>query len=544
MGSAGPTQLGDFDVLVIGGGFCGVWALNELRKQNFKVRLLEAGTALGGIWHWNAYPGARVDTPVPTYQLTADETWETWDWKQRFPGRDELASYFQHLDKVWDLGRDISYSSRVTSMRWDEQANRWRCIINDGERECTAWSVLLCVGFAAKRYIPPFRNLSSYKGEIHHTAVWPQSGVNLKNRRVAVIGTGASGVQVIQEVAKEASHLTVFQRTPNTALHMDNPAPDNEAMRSGYQSTKEAMKKTFAGFDYEFVKVDKHPQELPKEERLKLYESLYWTGGLHFWLGTYMDILFDEDLNEEAYQFWRSKTVPRIKDPAKAEILAPAKKIHPFGTKRISLESDFFEVFNQDNVDLIDLRSNNIEEFTETGIKTADGKIHEFDLIILATGFDSITGGITQMDIQNPEGQTIREKWKNGTYTSLGMTTHGYPNLFFTYGPQAPTAFATGPSSAETQGAWVVEALKYMRENGYKSMDPTTESEKEWRDHVNEIANKSLFPLAESWYFGANIPGRAREALNYMVSLVSFGIPKRSFSFPLFPPFSAFDIRW
>jgi cation diffusion facilitator CzcD-associated flavoprotein CzcO len=233
-----------YDVIVVGGGFCGVYQLKHLREQGFKTHLFEAGTALGGIWHWNAYPGARVDTAVPTYQLTDEATFESWDWKQTFPGRDELTEYFKHLDKEWGLSRDISYKSRVTSMIWDASSSRWQCEINQGESKCTAWNVVLCTGFASKRYIPPFKDLDKFKGELHHTAVWPQTGVNLKDKRVAVIGTGASGVQVIQEVGKEASHLTVYQRTPNTALPMENPdvtAAQNASMRSAFPQTKKSM---------------------------------------------------------------------------------------------------------------------------------------------------------------------------------------------------------------------------------------------------------------------------------------------------------------
>ena len=392
-------------------------------------------------------------------------------------------------------------------MQWNEGASRWHCEINDGESRCTAWSVVLCTGFASKRFIPDFKNLDVYKGVIHHTGVWPQGGVDLVDKRVAIIGTGASGVQLIQETAKIATQLAVYQRTPNTALPMENPditAASNADMRSAFSETMKTMATTFAGFDYEFVKGK--PMDVRYEERMKLYEKLYSTGGLHFWLGTYMDVLFEEEPNEEAYQFWRNKTIARIQDPTAAEILAPKKKIHPFGTKRISLEQKYFEIFNQDNAEIINLRETPIEEFVETGIKTSDGKTREFDVIALATGFDSITGGITQMNIRGIEGHTIEEKWKDGTYTQLGMTTSGFPNLFFTYGPQAPTAFATGPSSAEAQGSWIIECLRYMREHNINSIDATREAEVEWRKHVNEVADKSLFPQADSWYFGAVWP--------------------------------------
>ncbi|KAF2482166.1 hypothetical protein BDY17DRAFT_300427 [Neohortaea acidophila] len=516
MGSAGPDAP-DWDVAVVGGGFCGVWLLFHLREQGFKVRLFEHGSGLGGIWHWNNYPGARVDTPAPTYQLTDKETWHTWEWKQLFPGRDELCDYFRHLEQVWDLGKDISYNSKVTAMQWDADTSRWKYEINDGQSTGTAWSVVLCTGFASKKYVPPWPGVDKFKGEIIHTSQWPQKGFNVDNRSVGIIGTGASGVQAIQEVSQQASHLTVFQRTPNTALKMSNPeqtAALNKRMRDGFPETAKKMKLTFAGFDYEFDKTK--PGDVPREERMRSYEKLYHTGGLHLWLGTYLDCFYDEEYNEELYQFWRSKTLPRIKDPRNQELLAPAKKPHPFGTKRISLETRYFECFNQDNVELISTLENDIVEFTEEGVKTADGRVHSFEVIVFATGFDTHTGGMTQIDLRGVGGQTILDKWKDGVFTQLGIATAGFPNMFFCYGPQAPTAFATGPSHAENQGSFIVDCLKHLRDNNYSSIDATHEAEKAFKEQINEHGYKGLFSQADSWYYAANIPGKKREPLNFM----------------------------
>ncbi|CAK3755532.1 unnamed protein product [Lecanosticta acicola] len=519
MGSAAPNDQGAYDVLIIGGGFSGIWQLYLLRKSGFKVRLLEAGTALGGIWHWNAYPGARVDTSVPTYQLTAEDSWKDWHWKEKFPSRAELVAYFEHLDNIWGLSKDVSFESRLTSMQWDAENARWKCMVNNGESQWSASFVVLCTGFASKRYVPPFKNIDRFQGEIHHTAAWPREGTALKDRRVAVIGTGASGVQAIQEIAKEASHLTVFQRTPNTALPMRNSDVDNAAVKLYYPATERVVKSSFGAFDYDFAKVDGDPMNLPKAERMRQYEQLYNAGGLKLWLGTYIAMLIDEDLNEEVYQFWRSKTIARVADPVRAEILAPERKVHPFGTKRVSLEQNFFEVFNQENVDLVDLHSTPIEEFLPNAIRTSDGYVHEVELIVLATGFVSYTGGITDIDIRNAHGQSIKDKWTQETHTTLGMATSGFPNLFFQYGPQAPTAFSTGPISAETQGAWIEQLLLHARDNGFKTVECTPEAEKEWRKHVHDVANQTLFPKAKSWYMGANIAGREPEVLNYMGGL-------------------------
>lgn len=293
-------------------------------------------------------------------------------------------------------------------MHWDEKTSKWHYEINKGKITGTAWNVVLCTGFAAKRYVPPWPGVDSFKGETLHTSRWPQSGKNVDNKRVAIIGTGATGVQAIQELSQKASHLTVFQRTPNTALPMDNPlqtAQMNRNMRENFEETKKKMKSSFAGFDYEFN--FEKPENVPKEDRMKFYDQLYNAGGLHLWLGSYMDNLFIEEYNEEIYQFWREKTLPRINDPHYKELLAPEKKVHPFGTKRISLEQKYFECFNQDNVDLISVRENGIKEFTPNGIRTEDGKEHEFDVIVFATGFDTHTGGMTQIDLQGVGGKTM-----------------------------------------------------------------------------------------------------------------------------------------
>ncbi len=281
---------------------------------------------------------------------------------------------------------------------------------------------------------------------------------------------------------------------------MSNPLQDattNREMRQGFAETKEKMKKTFAGFDYEFNYTK--PTDVSKEDRMKLYEELYTAGGLQLWLGAYLDCYYNEEFNEEIYQFWRSKTLPRINDKRNQEILAPEKKPHPFGVKRISLEVNYFECFNQANVELIPTRENDIAEFTPEGIKTADGKLHELDVIVFATGFDTHTGGMTQINLQGVDGQTMKDKWKDGVYTQLGISAAGFPNMFFCYGPQAPTAFATGPSHAENQGPFIIDTLNYMREKKYKSIDPTHEAEKAYKATINEIAYKGLFSQADSW---------------------------------------------
>lgn len=521
MGSIGLEN--NYDVIVIGAGFSGMYHLYHLRKAGFSVHCFEEGPALGGTWYWNCYPGARVDTIVPVYQFTGEETWKDWNWTQLYPDRTEIQRYFQHVGKVWDLEKDISFNTRANSITWDSPTQSWRVATGpSNETVHKAQFVILCTGFASKPYTPAYKNLDLFQGQHFHTARWPQEGVDLQGKRVAVIGTGASGVQMVQSSGKVASKLIVFQRTPNLALPMGQGKVDealNQKMKDEFAETKHKIDTTFAGFAYDFT--DQLGATATESEKREVFERLYHSGGLQLWLGNFKDMLQDRQVNDATYRFWREKTVARIKDPIKAEILAPTKAPHPFGAKRVSLEQGFFEVFNQDNVELVDTNSDPIQEFTAKGIKTADGREHEIDVVVFATGFDAITGSITKIDVQGTS-ESIRDKWKRGVYSHLGMATSGFPNMFFVYGPQAPTAFTTGPACAEIQGKWILECLECMRQNGYRTIEPTGEAEAEWREHVNDVGTRSLIHEAESWYFGGNIPGKPKEALNYMSGIPSY----------------------
>ncbi|KAK5172163.1 uncharacterized protein LTR77_003801 [Saxophila tyrrhenica] len=531
----------DYDVIVVGGGFGGVYQLYNLRKLGFSVRLFEAGAKLGGIWYWNCYPGARVDTEVPVYQLPEAELFEDFKWQQkyvratprhvnvkltasiRYPGRDALREYFEHMDKVWGLSKDISYNSRVTACEWDNDKLRWNVKIaqmqlnGPTEIERHSKSIIVCTGFASRPYFPPYNGIEKYKGMMYHTSAWPQENISMKDKRVAVIGTGASGVQVIQTIATEVKQLTVYQRTPNYALPMGNnelPAERLKYYKENYPELMGKMNTTFAGFLYDF-----NPGECMKatpEEREALFEELYTKGGLHFWLGTYADVLKNKEANAMAYEFWKKKTHARIKDKKKAEILAPEVPPHPYGTKRVSLEQNYFEAFNDEKVDVVPVKDNPISNFTSDGIITADGEERKFDLVVLATGFDAITGGVTQINIRGEDGMPIKERWSEGTRTYLGMASRNYPNMFIIYGPQAPTAFVTGGLNAKMQGHWVGNCLAYMRDKGISKIQPTADAEETWRSHCEEVGKMGLFSETESWYFGNNIPGKPKEALNYM----------------------------
>jgi cation diffusion facilitator CzcD-associated flavoprotein CzcO len=511
----------DLDVIVVGAGFAGLYLLDRLRSMGMPVRVFEAGGGLGGVWYWNCYPGARVDSPGPIYQYSRDDVWRKWQFSELYPSRQELRDYFRYVDEKLDLSRDIRFNRRVNEAQFDPAHNHWIVRSSDGS-VASARYLVLCTGLSAKPYIPDLPGLNDFAGERHHTALWPQQGLDMHGKRVGVIGTGASGVQVAQEAAGTAAHLTVFQRTPNMALPMRQKKLDDNTirrMKEKYPEMFDKRTKTFAGFDYDVLA--KSALEVSDDERQATFERLWEIGGFAPWIGSFSDILLNEEANRAAYKFWRNKTRARINDPAVAEILAPTEPIHPFGVKRPSLEQHFYEIFNQHNVSLVDLRTTPIERITRSGIRTAAGD-HKLDVLVLATGFDAVTGGLTSIDIRGTQGETLKEKWAKGVRAHLGMAVAGFPNLLFVYGPQSPNAFCNGPTCAELQGDWIARLLDHLRQRNYMRVEATVSAEEAWRAQVLELADATLFPRADSWYLGANIPGKPREILAFAGGLPAY----------------------
>lgn len=508
----------ELDALVVGAGFNGLYQLYQLREHGFSVRLVEASSGLGGVWHTNCYPGARVDSHVPNYEYSIEAVWRDWNWTERFPGRDEICRYFEHVDRVLDLRRDIDLDTRVTSARFDEAERYWRVDTDRGETT-TRWLVM-CTGFASRPFVPAIRGLGRFGGDCHHTAEWPLSGVELADRRIAVIGTGASGVQVVQEAAHVAEQVTVFQRTPVTAIPMRQRQLTVDEQETAKRDYREVFRQrnTPPGSLTEIERIDVSALEVTPAERDRVYRAAWERGGFHFWVGTFNDTLTNLDANRLAYDFWRDRTRERIDDPIVAELLAPSEPPYPFGTKRPSLEQDYYEAFNQSNVGLVDLHTTPIDAVTEAGIRTDDGVHREFDLIALATGFDANTGGLTQIDIRDTSGTPLRRRWAERVDTHLGIAIPGFPNLLMLYGPQSSTAFCNGPTCAELQGDWVVELLEHLRAHDLTRIEATSEAAVQWSEHLDHVANATLFSLADSWYMGANVPGKRRQLLNHPMS--------------------------
>ncbi|KAF2735081.1 cyclopentanone 1,2-monooxygenase [Polyplosphaeria fusca] len=503
------------EVLIVGAGFGGIYLMHKLRQLGFKCKIFEAGKELGGIWHWNCYPGARVDTQIPIYEYSIPEVYKDWTWSQRYPGFAELRKYFEHVDKTLDIKKDVAFETRVVGAQYDKPSGKWVVNTEDG-RTARSKYFLLATGFAAKRHFPDWMGMDKFKGEIHHSSFWPDAGVNVKGKRVAVVGTGSTGVQIAQETAKDAASVTVFQRTPNLALPMQQQGiteEEQEQRKAQYPEIYKNRMKTFAGFQYDFVQ--RNTFDDSPEEREAFYEERFKKGGFEFWLANYKDLLFEKDANREAYNFWAKKTRARISDARKRDILAPLDPPHAFGTKRPSLEQNYYEMLDKPENDVVDIKATPIVEVTDSGIKTEDSKLREFDVIALATGFDSVTGGMKNMGLRDIDGVDLSEKWKMGTWSYLGMTCSGYPNMFFLYGAQGPTAFSNGPSCVECQGDWIVDTMKALKEQDINYIDATKEAEEEWRRKVTELSDKTLFPGTSSWYMGANIPGKPREQLNY-----------------------------
>jgi len=503
-----------FDVVIVGAGFSGLYLLYRLREEGFSVRLIEALSGFGGVWQANRYPGARVDSHVPNYEYSLEKCWGDWFWTERFPGYEELVAYFGHVVDKLDLRKDVDLSTRVEACHFG-QDDRWKIKAQNGH-VYDAGVVIMCTGFGSKSYTPDISGLDRFRGICHHTGHWPRQGVDFTGQKVGIIGTGASGVQVVQEAAPVAESLVVFQRTPVTALPMQQRklSVSEQVLAKRKYPELFARRSSPPGNFCDIFRLDKGAYDVSDTERLDVFEAAWQKGGFNFWIGTFNDILTNEASNRAAYNFWRDKTRSRIDDIDVAEKLAPMQPPYPFGTKRPSLEQNYYECFNQKNVELVDISSTPIETILTSGVKTVSAEF-DLDILVLATGFDANTGGLTNMDIRGQEGQVLSQTWANGVDTHLGTAIPGFPNFLMLYGPQSATAFCNGPTCAEFQGEWTTRFLNWMRGQGYKVFDASQEAAASWTERLAGLAQNTLFGRTDSWYMGANIPGKKRQLLNY-----------------------------
>ena len=493
-----------FDVIIIGAGVTGLYALYRLRERGLSVWAFEEGSGVGGTWYWNRYPGARFDSESYTYGYSfSEELLQEWDWSEHYAGQPETERYLNYVADKFDLRRDIQLNARVSTAVYDKRAQRWQIHLADGRR-ARAQFVITAVGLLSAHYIPDFEGIESFQGTWCHTGRWPAEGLHLAGKRVGVIGTGATGVQLITAIAKEVGHLTVFQRTANYCAPLRNGPIDPETQRQIKGSYPEIFKQcseTAGSFVHHFDR--RSAMDVSSEERLEQYERLWAEPGFKKWLANFYDIMLPGPANEDYAAFVRQKIRERVKDPAVAEKLVP--KDHMFGSKRLPCESGYYEVYNQDNVLLVDVREAPIERITPTGVKTRDAE-YALDVLIFATGYDAVTGALNRMEIRGEGGQTLQAKFAAGPRTYMGIQSAGFPNLF-TINAASVGNFVR---AAEPLVDWVRDCICYVRDHQYTRIAPTPEAEAAWTQHVAEAGAKILRTQANSWFVGANIPGKAR----------------------------------
>jgi len=505
----------EYDTVIVGAGFAGLYALHKFRDGlGLSAVVIEAGDDVGGTWYWNRYPGARCDIESYSYSYSfSEELQQEWCWSERFAGQPEILRYLNHVADRFGLRSDIRFGTRVTSASWDDDSRRWT-VVTDGGEQLVCRFLVSGVGNLSAAKDPEFDGLERFGGNVYATARWPHEGVDFTGRRVGVVGTGASGIQVIPEIAKQAAHLTVFQRTPNYATPIGNGAMDPEFdryVKANYAALRDRSRNHFLGVPYDLVQPS--ALALDDTERRRVYEQRWAQGGFRLFFDAFADLVFDEAANDTAAEFIREKIRQRVTDPRVAEVLAPTD--YPYATKRPPLETNYYETFNRDNVTLVDLRSTPIERVTAAGVRTSDSE-HELDDIVLATGFDAMTGPLLRMNLTGRNGTPLAERWADGPRTYLGLMVHGFPNLFLITGPQSPSVLYNMPLAIEDHVDWIADCITHLREQGSASIEPTPDAEDGWVAETAQLAGNTLLPRTDSWYMGANVPGKPRVCMVYL----------------------------
>ena len=506
------------DAIVVGAGVTGLYQLYRLLNLNLNAKILEAGGGVGGTWYWNRYPGARFDSESISYQYSfSDELLEEWNWSEHYSGQPENERYLNFMADKFSLKQHIRLNSRVKSAVYNSEKILWEIETEDGYKVCSRFFIS-AVGILSATHMPNIQGISDFKGESFHTSRWPHEKVDFKGKRVGVIGTGATAIQLIPEIAGEVGHLTVFQRTANYACPLRNSKikdSEQEDLKKTYPETFERCKRTFAAFMQEAD--PRNTFEVPEEERLAFYEEIWSKPGFHKWFGNFQDSMTDDAANEEYAKFVRGKIKERVKDPAIADLLTPTD--HPFGSKRIPLETNYYEVYNQDNVQLVNLKEAPIEKITATGVQTTDNS-YDLDVIIYATGFDAITGELTRMNIRGENGQSLKEAWADGVKTYLTFQTSGFPNFFLING----TVFCNFTRCAEVVADWVSDCIDYMNQNGYQRIGATEQSEQTWTEYAESLTEGMIFTKAKTgnWFMGTNVAGKKKQFLMYAGGAIDF----------------------
>ncbi|MBU0565345.1 MAG: NAD(P)/FAD-dependent oxidoreductase [Gammaproteobacteria bacterium] len=507
------------DALIIGAGVAGLYQLHRLREMGMTVRAYDTATGVGGTWYWNRYPGARFDSQAEIYQFWfSEELYKSWQPSERFPAQPETEEWLNYVADRLDLRKDMQLSTRIVSAHYCEDSGRWNVTTETGETINTQY-LIACCGMLSAPITNRFEGQSSFRGEIHHTGLWPKEKVDLEGKRVAVIGTGATGIQVIQTIAPQVGSLKVFVRTPQYVIPMRNPKYSKEdwvKWGSRFHELKKRVRETFAGFDYDFdagAWGDKTP-----EQRLAVLENLWNDGSLALWLASFPEMFTDEQVSEAVSEFVRGKMRKRLQyKPELCDLLIPSSSDYGFGTHRVPLENKYLEVYLQNNVEAVDCKKAPIKRIVPEGIETADGKIHEVDVIILAVGFDAGSGALSRIDIRGRDHHSLKEQWQKEIRTSMGLQIHGYPNLFTTGAPLAPSAALCNMTTClQQQVDWITGCIDYARTHGKNLVEATKEFEDEWVQHHDEVASKTLVVKTDSWYMGSNVDGKPRRLISYI----------------------------
>lgn len=514
----GKTEL---DVAIVGAGLGGLYAIHRTRGLGLSTRAFEAGSGIGGTWFWNKYPGARCDIESLEYSYSfSDELQQEWSWPERYGTQPQILEYIHHVAERFDLMRDVQLNTRITEASFDAATNRWTLKTSSGET-ITARYCIMATGNLSTPRVPDFKGLESFKGKWYHSGMWPAEGVDFTGQRVGVIGTGSSGIQMIPLIAQQAKHLHVFQRTANYCLPAQNAPMDREresAYKADYRRRREEARQT--GFGVSGYPVSTQSAlDVSDEERREKYERLWEEGGSIGFLSCYSDFLTNEDANETAAAFVREKIRSVVKDPEVAALLTPTD--HPIGAKRLCLDTGYYETYNRDNVTLVDVRSAPIQEITPNGVRTTDHE-YELDAIAFATGFDAMTGALREIDIRGVDGTQLGDKWVGGPVTYLGLMVAGFPNMFIVTGPGSPGVKSQMIHSIEQHVDWVSDLLKTASERQVHRIEADPDAETNWVSHVNEVADSTLYPRANSWYVGANIPGKPRVFMPYVAGVGAY----------------------
>lgn len=516
------------DVVVVGAGFAGLYLLYRLRQLGMTAQVLEMGDSVGGTWYWNRYPGARCDAESLAYSFSFSQDLEqSWQWSERYATQPEILAYADHVADYFDLRQHIRFGQKVTAALFDQGHNEWHVLTEQGS-EVRARFCVMATGCLSVPQLPDIAGVSEFGGPRYQASLWPPEGVDFSGKRVGIIGTGSSGIQAIPKIAEQADHLTVFQRTPNFSVPAVNKPLDQKWVAQFKQHYREHRRFHKLGLSSGFGDLDIEPVERTpvaetaagmSAQQIAAALDPYWERGGAFFLSAFADTLMNTDTNKLVADYVRNKICETVTDPDVAEKLCPRN--HPIGTKRICVDTGYYETFNRDNVLLVDVARDPIESITHTGLRTQQAT-YEFDVLVLATGFDAMTGALRQMDISGEDGQKLSDKWAAGPRTYLGLSVAGFPNFFTVTGPGSPSVLSNMMVSIEQHVDWIVDCMQHMQNSGYKRIEPQLGAEDQWVNHVNEIASATLFPQAGSWYMGANVAGKPRVFMPYAAGVGAY----------------------